>query len=373
MAEQNSGQERTEQPTPKRLKDAKKEGRVPRSKELSTFAVMLTSTFGLLVLGPSLLSEGATWLKGRFSFDRELLRSQNLEISLVTAFADAFLIMVPWVLLVMVSALMAPAALGGFSVSFKTIKPKLEKVSPAKGLKRIFGAQGLMELVKALAKFFLVMLVAGLVLRQVEGEVLGLATLDLLPALGRSGSLLSVSFVLLTLALAFIAASDVPFQLWQHQKKLKMTRQEIKDEMKQTEGRPEVKSRIRAMQQETARRRIDAEVPEATLVLTNPLRYAVALRYDAGDSAPKMVAKGAGPLAQRIREIAEENGIPILPSPPLTRSLYFNAKEGSQIPVALYQAVAQVLAYVMHVDRQSAARVGPPVIEAQDIPRRYRR
>jgi flagellar biosynthetic protein FlhB len=266
-----------------------------------------------------------------------------------------------------VVALLVPASIGGWSFSTKSLAPNLEKLDPIKGLGRIFGWRGLMELAKALAKFLLIAAVAGALIMYMAPQLLQLGDEPLRRALAHAGGILGLSFVVLSAALIVIAAVDVPFQLWQHAKQLRMTRQEVKDEFKETEGRPEVKGRIRQLQREMAQRRMMEEVPKADVVVTNPTHFAVALKYDRKMNAPKVVAKGVDLVAANIRGIAEQHEITMFEAPPLARALYYSTDLGQEIPAGLYVSVAQVLAYVYQLKTAHGAGETAPAPPA-DLP-----
>ncbi|HHQ42257.1 MAG TPA: flagellar biosynthesis protein FlhB, partial [Chromatiales bacterium] len=280
---------------------------------------------------------------------------------LADALAAGYLTAAPLLVVAVVAAVAATLAVGGWVFSGQAVAFRPEKLDPVKGLKRIFSVQGLVELVKAVAKFALVLAVAVATLAWEAPEILGLADEPLPAALAHAGRLFATTFLLLAAALVLIAAADVPFQIWNHARQLRMTRQEVKDELKDTEGRPEVRSRIRQIQRQLAQQRMMAEVPKADVVVTNPTHYAVALRYEEGRrAAPVVVAKGADLVALRIRALAREAGVPVLELPPLARALYRSTDLGREIPAALYVAVAQVLAYVYQVRAARAAGAPEP-------------
>lgn len=380
MAEQDNSQERTEQPTPKRLDDARKKGQVPRSRELSMMLVMLIGATALLMLGSRFASEFSTVMRRGFGFDHGLIGRED---AMLAYFAEqimtAIYMLAPLLVILLITAVMAPALIGGWNFSFQALQPKLERLDPIKGLKRVFGPKGLMELAKTLGKFLVVGTAAAILIYTLSGRFARLALLDSVPAMAEATAMAGFALIVLSAALILIAAIDVPFQLYQHTKQLRMTRQEVRDEMKQTEGKPEVKSKIRQLQHEIANRRMMEAVPTADVVVTNPTHFAVALRYDAGRmAAPVVVAKGTDLIASRIREIAEEARVPRLEAPPLARALYYSTELGQAIPAGLYVAVAEVLSWVYQIKRQSS-RASPPkpprvsVDEAEFVPERYRR
>ncbi|HVO48131.1 MAG TPA: flagellar biosynthesis protein FlhB [Steroidobacteraceae bacterium] len=361
MAE-NEQQERTEQPTSKRLEEARKEGQVPRSSELSAAAVLLTAGGGLHFLGGYMGSR----LHGLMTSGLSLSREQALDESLMTStlsteVAHALLACAPVMGLTLVAALTAPMLLGGWNLSFQALTPDFTRLNPLNGFSRMFSTRGAVELGKAFAKFLALALVAFWLLRQKSGELMGLGSEPISMALVHAASLTGYAFLMLAGTLGLIAAVDVPWQLWQHTQRLRMTRQEIREEMKESEGSPEIKGRIRTLQRELARRRMMQEVPKADVVVVNPTHFAVALRYDETRMrAPIVVAKGADLVAARIREVATEHLVPIFEAPPLARALFRSVEIGNEIPATLYVAVAQVLTYIYQL--KSARRDGmtPP-------------
>ena len=348
MAENENGQERTEQPTAKRLQDAKRKGQVARSRELNTMAVTLAGTIFLSASG-GYLGEGLSNLMSRgFRLSRaDIFQPVAMLQHLVAAMQEALLTLLPFFLVTIVAAVLASAVLGGVSFSAEALAPKLSKLNPIKGMKRIFSLKGLLELLKALAKFLLIGGVTALLVWQFLDDFLGLSELAITQALVRAGQLVGLSVVVLASTLILLALVDVPFQLWDHKRQLKMTRQEVRDELKETDGRPELKSRIRSLQRELAQRRMMEEVPKADVIVTNPTHYAVALRYEQTRmTAPRVVAKGTELVARNIRRIGTEAQVPVVESPLLARALYFNTEIGEYIPAGLYLAVAKLLAYV---------------------------
>ena len=366
MSEQDTSQERTEQATPKRLQDAKKKGQAPRSRELNTTAVVLTGAAVLLLFGGSIGAGMADAMRAGLSTPHELaFETGLLPAALGEAGMAALWLLAPVFVAVLVAALAGPAMIGGLVFSAEAMKPKLDKLNPLKGLKRIFSANGLMEFAKTLAKFIVVTGAGFLLLRYIGPDLLTAGEADLqtaIPGLART-----ICWVLLVLGsvLLLIAAVDVPFQLWTHSKQLRMTRQEVRDEMKETDGRPEVKGRIRRIQMEMAQRRMMAAVPTADVVVTNPTHFAVALKYESsGMSAPRVVAKGVEETALRIREAAAEAGVPRLEAPPLARALYYTTPLDEEIPEELFLAVARVLAWVYQL---RAAVPGDPAPELAEL------
>ncbi|HTE41973.1 MAG TPA: flagellar biosynthesis protein FlhB [Steroidobacteraceae bacterium] len=343
--------EKTEQATPKRLEEARKKGDIPRSRDLSSAAVMMAAGIGIYMMGghvgtglSELVREGLTISPDVLNYDDALPRA------LVSMAAKAMWICAPVLGLVMLAAAMAPLAMGGWSFSTAGITPDFSRLSPMAGFKRLFSLNSVVELVKSLAKFSVVAIVAVIMLRSQTGELLSLGSEPTQQAVVHAFKLCGQAFIALSSALLIIAGVDVPYQLWQYARKLRMSREEIKQEYKESEGSPEVKGRIRRLQQDMARRRMMSDVPKADVVVTNPTHFAVALRYDENRMrAPIVVAKGADEVAAKIRELAREHQVPMYEAPPLARVLHRYVDIGDEIPQRLYVAVAQVLTYVFQL------------------------
>ncbi len=378
MAEENQdGQEKTEEATPKRQQEARDEGQIARSRELNTMLMLMAAASALIFMGEQLISDLSAVMTQMFSPERELIFDlYALPRMVMSSIEQMVWILAPFCLVMLVVALLAPLSLGGWSFSTKVLEFKFERMDPVKGLQRVFALRGLVELLKALAKFSLIAGVGVLYLKNNLPTLLTLGDLPLEHALITSVELMSTAFLVVSAGTIGIALVDVPFQVWDHSQKLKMTRNQIREEMKQTEGRPEVKQRIRSLQQEVAMRRMMEDVPKADVIVTNPTHYAVALQYDADRmGAPRVLAKGADEVAQRIRELARYNNIRVLSTPPLARALYFSTKVNQEIPEGLYVAVAKVLAYVFQT-RQKNGAVRPEaeaVLADLPIPEQYRR
>lgn len=361
-------QERTEQPTPKRLEEARRKGQIPRSIELSAAAVILTVGGGLHLLGGYMGGRFNGLMSASLTLTREQSVDESLMLStMMTEASYALIACGPILGLTLVAALLAPMLLGGWNLSFEALIPDFTRLNPAAGLGRMFSTRSGVDLAKAFAKFILLALVAVFLLRQKSGELLGLGMEPTRVAIAHAVSLTGYAFLMLAGTLGLIAAVDVPWQLYQHHKQLRMTREEVREEMKESEGSPEVKGRIRRMQSEIARRRMMQEVPKADVVVVNPTHFAVALRYDEKRMrAPVVVAKGADIIAARIREVATESLVPIFEAPPLARALFKSVEIGAEIPATLYVAVAQVLTYIYQL--KTARRAGmtlptPPEID----------
>jgi len=351
MAEEQQQQDKTEQPTPKRRADARKKGDVPRSRELTMTGVMLSGAGTLIFMAAPLTDNIGTPFAKSFEFDRvNVFDPGYMTESLGLALRYVIAGIAPLLMVLIVSVFASAVLIGGWSFSMKAAAFKGQRINPISGFKRIFSANSLIELLKALGKFGVVITIAILWLWWSLNDLLSLGMEPLKSSVPHAVRICAISLLIVSTGLLLIAAIDVPFQLWKYQKKLRMTRTEIKDEFKETEGRPEVKSKIRAMQQQAATRRMMEDVPTADVVITNPTHFAVALKYD--DSrmgAPKVVAKGKNLIATRIREIAEDNNVPLFSAPPLARALYRSTKIGQDIPAGLYTAVAQVLAYIFRL------------------------
>lgn len=370
MAENFDGQEKTEQPTAKRLDDAKQKGQVARSRELNSMAITLSGVVALFLMGGSLGDDLKRIMGSNFSLRREEIFDLNsLFLHLGDAVREAFLGLAPFFLLMLAVAIASSIALGGFAINSEALSPDFTKLSPLRGLRRTFSLRGLVEMLKALAKFILIGGVTLLVLWHTLGKYLLLHEMDLPQALGNLQGLIGWSVILIAATLVLIAAIDVPFQLWDHKRQMKMTRQEVRDEMKQTEGSPEMRSRIRQMQREMARQRMMQEVPKADVIVTNPTHYAVALRYDPERmGAPKVVAKGRDLIALNIRRVGEEAQVLVVESPVLARAIYFNTELDQQIPAGLYLAVAKLLAYVYQLKVYQSQGGARPVCPDLPVP-----
>lgn len=369
MAEQDSSQEKTEEPTPRRLQKARDEGQVPRSKELGTTMVLVMGAAGLLMFGPFMSERIAAMAKHSFSFDRDTAFDTGMMTSYLDASAlEAAVALAPWLVVVLIAAFAGPLLVGGWLFSGKAITPKLDRLNPLSGLKRMFSANSLVELFKAWAKVMVVGTVAWLTLMFFFQDAMRIQYESTESAIDHAVTIIIWSVLALCASTALIAIVDVPWQIYSFTKKMRMSMQEIKDEYKETEGKPEVKSKVRQLQREVAQRRMMADVPEADVVITNPTHYSVALRYDAGASAaPVLLAKGSDRVALKIREIAKENNVPQMQAPPLARALFTHTKVGDEIPEGLYVAVAQVLAYIYQMD-QFAKGKGPKPERKPDMP-----
>lgn len=361
MAEDNS-QEKSEEPTQKRLEKSREEGKVARSKELNTSAVLLAGTVGLLVFGDSIATAVARVTRLCFSFDGGYMESESQMFSyLGAALFEVGGSLLPLLLTLLVAALFGPLVLGGWLISTSVLAPKLERMDPLKGLKKMFSLNSLVELLKGMLKISLIAVAAIVFMALERNALISLRLESVMPAISHSAELLAWAGIALAACTIIIAAIDVPYQIFEHKRQLKMTFQEVKDEIKDTDGKPEVKGRIRQLQHEMAQRRMMGAVPEADVVITNPSHYSVVLKYDGNQSsAPIVVAKGADLIAFKIREVARAHEVPVLEAAPLARAIYHTTELDQEIPEALYLAVAKVLAYVFQLKSYRPGRGRKP-------------
>jgi len=376
MAESGSGQEKTEEPTGKKLQDTRDQGQVPRSRELNTLLIMLVSGASFLILGNGMIERLMDISRRHFSVQREMLfRSDGLAQMFWDAVEAGLLAIAPLLLVLAVVAVVSPLSMGGWTFSAKALVPKLDKLDPVKGMGRVFSSKGLMELGKALIKFVLISTVGFFLMQQKLPLFMALDHMEFHQAVAIMTKELVWVFIILSASLLLITLVDVPFQLWDYRRQLKMTLQEIKDEHKESEGSPEVKGKVRQMQREIAQRRMMEAIPQADVVITNPSHYAVALKYDQLKMrAPIVVAIGVDLIALQIKRVAQAHEVPILEAPPLARALYHNSELGGEIPAGLYLAVAQVLAYIYQLKQyQKDGGIPPPPLNDIPIPDDLRR
>lgn len=347
MAEESDA-EKTEPASAKRLREARENGDIPRSREVGTFAVLMTAGAGLWMLGGGLFHTLSSVLERGLSLDREQIYNPNVLIERVTAdIAGVLLACLPLAAAVMLVMLASPLLIGGWNFTAKAFTPNFGKLNPINGLGNLVSTNALIELLKAVAKALLVGAVAWYVVQSQKDAVIGLALEPLGSATVHLGGLLARAFLVMVGSLGAIALLDGPYQLWHYADKLKMTRQEVIQESKESDGNPQIKGKIRQMQREMARKRMMSNVPKADVVVTNPTHFAVALKYADGQrGAPRVIAKGTDEVAAKIREIAKEHKITMLEAPALARALYKHTDIDDEIPEALYSAVAEVLAYV---------------------------
>ncbi|PBP34174.1 flagellar biosynthesis protein FlhB [Pseudomonas syringae] len=359
MAENENGQDKTEDPTEKKVKDSRADGQIARSKELTTLVVMLMGAGGLLMFGSDIALMMSELMRDNFTISRETLMDQSyMGKALLSSGMHALVVVLPFLIAMLVAALVGPIMLGGWLFATKSLMPKFSRMNPAAGLKRMFSPHALVELLKSFGKFLITLAVALVVLNNERKDLVAIAHEPLEQAMIHSLMVVGWSSFWMACGLIFIAAADVPFVLYEAHKKLLMTKQEVRDEHKNSEGSPEVKQRIRQLQREMSQRRMMASVPEADVIITNPTHFAVALKYDPEQGgAPMLLAKGTDLVALKIREIGAHNEILILESAALARSIYYSTELDQEIPAGLYLAGAQVLAYVYQI-RQFRAGQG---------------
>ena len=358
--------ERTESPSQRRLEEARRKGQVPRSRDLGAATVVLVGGMGVYALSPWLFSRLLALMQDGLTLSRlDLMDGGTMLSRLEHALIQAMLAAAPLLALLLAAAVLAPLMIGGWAFSSATITPDFSRLDPVAGLGRVFSVRGLIELGKALARFLVVALVTVAVFSKQFRSFAGLGAEPVPLGILHALRLIGLALIALGGALAVIAVIDVPLALWQYQRSLRMTRQELRDEHKETEGSPEIKARVRRVQQQQARKRMMQQVPKADVVITNPTHYAVALRYDEQRMrAPIVVAKGVELIALTIREVAAEHQVPIVEAPPLARALHAGCELGAEIPAQLYAAVAKILIYVYQL---RAARRGVAV--TPELPR----
>jgi flagellar biosynthetic protein FlhB len=365
----DSDQEKTEQPTEKKLRESREKGEVPRSRDLSGAIVVLAGVAALMNSGESAFLHARRIFSLGLGYSREALFSDALPgRTLHAALHEALNLFAPVAVATMLATLAAPLLLGGLNFSAQALQPKFERLDPIKGLGRIFAMRGLVELGKALLKLLFIGAVLALLLRHWQGELQATGRGPVMAGIAQSIGLLGRAALWFGSMLALIGGIDALYQKFDHAKNLRMTRQDIRDEMKDSEGNPEMKGRIRQVQQAQSRRRMMEELPKADVVVVNPTHFAVALRYDDGRmGAPRVIAKGVEVLAQQIRLVAGSHRIPLVEAPPLARALYATTELGREIPAALYVAVAQVLAYVYQLKQAAAQGETPPAAPSPEV------
>lgn len=341
-------EDKTEEPTGKRLADARKQGQIPRSRELNTFVILMASSALLLAQGGKIGNGLLKMMQTMFQLSRTVIFDPgSMTLYLKQVMIDAVTLIAPFMMVMVVVAIVTPISMGGWVFSWDAIAFKPSKMNPITGMARLFAVRGLIELFKALLKVILIFAVAVALYRSFIGELLGLGGESLVQSISHALDIIGTCILRLSSALILVVMIDVPYQLWDHSKNMKMSKQEIKEESKESDGSPEVKGRQRRMQMEAAQRRMMEEVPKADVIVTNPSHYAVALKYDQNsNSAPTLIAKGVDLIAAQIRNAAIGAGIPLVASPPLARALYYSTELEKEIPQGLYLAVAQILAYV---------------------------
>lgn len=360
MAESAAQEDKTEQPTAKRLRESREKGQVPKSRELANVAVLGTSAVALFNLAPGIAADTRGWLRAALTVDPAIIDRPDLLLGrFVELVAGLFGVVAPVVAVALIACFIAPAIMGALIFSGQALQPKAERLSPMAGFKRMWGPEAMMEFVRSLLRILLIGSVAFLVIRAHFPDFLLMSRMGLTDAAQAGTRVIGIALMSIAGALGVLALIDVPWQHFQHTKKLRMTKQELRDEMKQSEGNPELKGKVRQLQRQMSQQRMVEAVPTADVVVVNPTHYAVALKYDADKmSAPRVVAKGVDEMALRIRAIAQDHRITIVEAPPLARVLYGQAQVDQEIPVKLYAAVAQVLSYVYQLKRWHPGR-GP--------------
>ncbi len=364
MAQQDTGAERTEEATPKRIQDARKKGDVARSKELGTFVMLIAALVGFAILGRSGVAAYKQLAQNQWRIEREFLFSdQGVLNALYVPFVEALWISAPFLFLMFVAVFIGPLFMGGWVFSLTSLKVDMKKLNPLSGIARMFGVQSLAELLKSVLKVVVLGVLSVVMFTFHIDDYMRLGSLPIDEAVSGMFAIVFAIILVLVMSLSIVAVVDVPYQKWSYAKKLRMTFQEVREENKEQNGNPEVKGKIRQMQQANANRTMLLDVPEADVIIVNPTHFSVALRYDDNLVAPIVVAKGVDHMALKIREIAKHNNVEIFSAPPLARALYRHSEVGETIPSELYLAVAQILAYVLQVKEASFSdrrRLKPP-------------
>ena len=361
MAE-DSGQDKTEDATSKRLSESRKKGQVPRSKELNTFVTLVVSAALFFYMGRHMVIGLLEMMKHQFELSRQTIFDPLTPVKYIQlAFSEGYTVVFPLMIVLMIADLLTPLLMGGWNFSSEAFEPKFSKLNPLQGVKKILGIQGVVELFKAIIKVLLIGFVAWNLFKIYFDDFMSLSQLNLEQAIFRAGEIIVISVLVLSSTFLLLVLIDVPYQLWNHQRQLKMTKQEVRDEAKESEGSPEVKGKIRQMQMQAAQRRMMEEVPTADVIVTNPTHFAVALKYDqASSGAPVLVAKGTDLMAAQIRNIALANKVTLVASPSLARALYYSTELNQEVPRGLFLAVAQILAYVFQLRAASQNGWGKP-------------
>lgn len=370
MAENSDdSQEKTEEPTERKISKAREEGQIARSQEVAIAASVIIVAAYLFVFGTQIFNSLSDVMIDIYTFDAALLVDQNrILTALYVAIEKGLVAILPLMAFALLTVLAFSGLVGGYNFSFKAVSPKLNKLNPLTGLKRIFSMRSIVELLKALLKFLLVGGVAFLLITESVDDFAQISLMSLRPGLSSSAEIIAAAFFIVACGLIVIAAIDAPYQIYQHSQKLKMSLKEIKDERKETDGSPEVKQKIREKQRQASFARMMEAVADADVVITNPEHFAIALSYDpTAEEPPKVVAKGADLVALRIKERSKEEGVPLFESPMLARALYFTTELDQFIPEPLFEAVAQVIAYIFNLSTtQSAVKNSRPTPRVPD-------
>jgi len=376
MAENENGTDRSEEATPERVRKSKEKGQVARSKELATASVLIAAALAFISFGDRLAFELSVMMKHAFAFDRSVLFSPEYMWLHITSTTKGLAVPMFIILLMLfVISILGSSLLGGMLFSTKAIMPKWSKLSPSAGLKRMLGMQAYVELLKSILKVSVVIGMAWWILGVTFEEILHLSVSPLPASVFEALDMLSWMFLLLCCSMLLIVIVDVPYQIYKHSEELKMTKQEVKDEYRNSEGKPEVKQRIRQLQYEASQRKMMGDVPDADVIVTNPTHYSVAIKYDQdGAKAPYIVAKGVDFMALKIREVAREYEVPVMEAPPLCRAIYHTTEIGDEVPEELFVAIAQVLAYIYQLEQFRKGKSGRPKALPKDlnIPKGFR-
>lgn len=368
MGEESQKEDRTEQPSEKRLREARERGQVPRSRELANVAVLGCAVLALKATGGHVGAVSRDWLRGALSFDRGLLDAPDRLLPHAVALAGSLLLpLLPLLATALAACLLAPMAMGGVRFAGKSLAPDFARLSPAKGLARLYGSESLAELLRSLLRVALIGGVGAWVVYRAFSSLLSMPQASLEASVAGGVDLALTALLAMVGALGLLAAIDVPWQHHQHRSKLKMTKQELRDEAKEAEGNPEVKARVRQVARQMSQRRMMEAVPTADVVVMNPTHYAVAMKYQPGMRAPTVVAKGVDEMALAIRALADEHRVAVVEAPPLARALYRQAQVDQEIPVKLYAAVAQVLSYVYQLKAWVPGRGPMPAMATVDV------
>ncbi len=369
MAENENGTDRSEEATPERVRKSKEKGQVARSKELATASVLISAAFAFLFFGDRLAYELSVMMKRAFTFERAaLFAPEQMWLHLSGSFTGLAVPMFTILLMLFVVSILGSSLLGGMLFSTKAMMPKWSRMSPAAGLKRMLGLQAWVELLKSILKVLVVVGMVWWILGVTFDHILQLSVTPLPGSVFEALDMISWMFTALCCSLLLIVAVDVPYQIYKHTEELKMTKQEVKDEFRNSEGKPEVKQRIRQLQYEASQRKMMGDVPDADVIVTNPTHYSVALKYEQnGDRAPYVVAKGVDFMALKIREVGRENEVPVMQSPPLCRAIYHTTEINAEVPEELFVAIAQVLAYIYQLEQFRKGQSGRPKALPDDL------
>ncbi|WP_409440031.1 flagellar biosynthesis protein FlhB [Psychromonas sp. GE-S-Ul-11] len=370
MAENENGTDKSEQATPEKVRKSKEKGQVARSKELATASVLIAAALSMFVFGDKLAYELSVMMKRAFTFERaDIYSPEHMWHVLVDGFSGLGMPVFLILLMLFIISILGSSLLGGMLFSTKAMMPKFSRMSPKAGFKRMFGMQAWVELIKSILKVTVVMCVAWAILAATFEHILHLSISQLPGSAFEALDMLSWMFLLLCLSLLVIVAVDVPYQIYKHNDELKMTKQEVKDEFRNSEGKPEVKQRIRQLQYEMSQRTMMGDVPDADVIVTNPTHYSVALKYDKdGDRPPYVVAKGVDFMALKIREVGREHEVPVMQSPQLCRAVYHTTDIGEDVPEELFIAIAKILAYIYQLEQFRKGKSGRPKALPTEIP-----